>query len=283
MTPRGTWRASTVTFRTRSVSKGSVPDVVGRSPTQGGNLQSARGSGWLRPVGRIGAELLVIILGVLVALTADAWRQSREERQAEANHLEALRDDIEASMTLLQSSNTQRARLFASLVHLADDDLDRVPGDTVARWVYDGLFLVAGYETRLVALRDLQTSDQLRLLAPRVRREIAELDRRLSELDRVENDFLQSQQGLMDPYLVDRIPLAQILTMADSLPLSGTGVSALSWTSLRTQQLRNAIAFKLSLGRVANGRRDALLAQLETLLSVIDVRLDELGRFHEPG
>jgi hypothetical protein len=226
----------------------------------------------------MGKELLVIILGVFVALSADAWLQTREDRQSEANHLEALREDVEASKTLLQTSNTERARLFASLVHLADDDLDRVPGDTVARWVYDGLFLVAGYAPNLVAIRDLQTSDQLRLLAPRVRREIAELDRRLNDLDRVENDFLQSQQGLLDPWLVSRAPLAQILTLADSLPISGGGVSALSWASLRTPELRNALAFKLSLGKVASARRDALLAQLDTLLSVIDVRLDELGR-----
>jgi hypothetical protein len=243
-----------------------------------GNLHTERGTGWLKTSARVATELLVIIVGVLVALSADAWLQSRQDRQAEVRHLQALREDVEGSKILLQDSNRNRARLFASLVHLVDDDLDRVPGDSVARWVYQGLFLVAGYEPRLAALRDLQTSDQLRVLAPQVRRGIAELDRRLGELERVEDDFTRSQQGLVDPYLVARVPLAPILTTADSLPLSIEQVSTGGWASLRTQELRNAIAFKLSLGKVAGQRRDALLEQFDSLLSVIDLRLSDLGR-----
>ena len=121
-------------------------------------LHTTPGRGWIGVASRIVGELLVIVVGVLVALSADAWLQSREDRQAEARQLEALRDDVEESRALPETSNEQWTRLFASLVRLVDDDLDRIPTDSVARWVYDGLFLMAGYEPRLAGVRDLQTS-----------------------------------------------------------------------------------------------------------------------------
>lgn len=226
---------------------------------------------------RLGGELVVIVVGVLIALSADGWVELRQERQAEIGHLRALHEDLVTSAELLQESNDGRTRLFASLTRLAEEDLTTAPTDSVSRWIYLGLFTLQNYEPQLSAVADLQNSDQLRLLTSEVRRSIAELNRILQDLERLRADFTASQQRLIDPYLIERLPLAEILAVADSLPLSVRLPTSPNWSGLLTDQLRNAIAFKLSLGKLETARRVQLADQIDLLLGQIDTRMNELG------
>ena len=57
----------------------------------------------LPPSVRLFAEFIVIILGVLIALAADTWRESRQEVADAERHLYALRDDMAESVTTLRS------------------------------------------------------------------------------------------------------------------------------------------------------------------------------------
>lgn len=231
---------------------------------------------------RIAGEPAIIVVGILVALTADAWLETRKEREAEVRHLEALQDDIIESIDLLDTSEESRERVFWSLVRLLEDDLDAAPVDSVSRWVYDGMFQIASFEPRLTALADLENADQLTLLTPDVRRGIAELNRYLGELSRIEEDFARSQQGMMDPYLVRETPLAPILAVADSLPLSMRLPARSDWSSLRTTGARNAMAFKLSLGKLVTRYRSDLRARMEGPSGTVGRRLDALGAGKAP-
>ena len=226
---------------------------------------------------RLGGELLVIVVGVLIALSTDTWIQTQQDRDSEGRHLVALLEDLRETVGALETSNDEREAIFDALTQLAGRDLDTVPPDSISRWVYGGLFLMGSFRPQLTAIRDIQSSDQLRLLTPAIRREIAEVDRATANLDQVEDDFTRSQQALVDPYLVERTPLASILAVADSLPLSPRPLTSADWRNLQTDQLRNAIAFKLSLGRVAAGRRRELSVQLGTLMRGVEARLEELG------
>ena len=226
---------------------------------------------------RLGGELMVIVGGVLIALSADAWLEGRQDRGAEIRHLQALREDLLDTQVTLGESNGKRMLLFSSLVRLSEEELAGVAPDSVARWVYDGAFSIASFEPQLTALSDLQSSDQFRLLTPQIRREVAELERLLGALGRVEADFVSTQQNLLDPYLVERLPLAEILAVADSLPLSARLSSAPDWSALQDEQIRNALAFKLSLGKVATGFRGQIAGQIDELLVMINARLGDLG------
>ena len=234
-------------------------------------------------VARLAGEFLIIVVGVLVALSADTWIQSQQERQSEGAYLQALREDLVETRLSLQESNAERDRIFNALTQLANSDLGVEPPDSVAEWVYTGLFLIGSFRPQLAALSDIQTADQVRLLTPEVRREIAELDRALVELAGVEDDFTRSQQSLLDPYLVARTPLVSILAAADSLPLPSRSLSEADWRALPREELLNAIAFKMSLGKVAAGFRTALGQQLERLGYAVDARLEELGVVESTG
>ncbi len=225
---------------------------------------------------RIGGELAIIVVGVLIALSADSARESMQERRAEQRHLEALHDDLNESINLLAASDSSRQRIFTALERLLNEDLDATPADSVTRWVYDGLFQIASFEPRLTALADLENANQLSLLTPAVRRGIAELNRQLIHLGRLEDDFYRSQQTMIDPYLVRETPLTPILAVADSLPIDARIAASPDWSGLQAREARNAMAFKLSLGKLATTRRVLLRDHMETLQGLVGQRLQEL-------
>lgn len=226
---------------------------------------------------RVGGELAVIVVGVLIALTADSARESVQERRAERRHLEALHDDLVESVAILEASDSSRQRIFGSLELLLNEDLDAAPADSVSRWVYDGMFQIASFEPRLTALADLENANQLSLLTPSVRRGIAELNRQLVQLGGLEDDFIRSQQGMIDPYLVRATPLTPILAAADSLPVDARLPDPSDWSGLRTREARNAMTFKLSLGKLATTRRVLLREHMVVLQGLISERLRQLG------
>jgi hypothetical protein len=226
---------------------------------------------------RLGAELVVVVVGVLLALSADAWNEERIERESEVRHLHALREDFTESQELLTEWADERTQLSAALFNLLERDLGDVPADSVGRWIFDGLWEIGSYQPRLTALRDLETSGEIRLLTPVVRRSIAEFSRRLGDLETIEADFTTSQQGLVDPYLVSELPLAPILAVSDTLSISQRLPARQDWTALGSTEARSLMAFKLSMANVGSDLRDELSEQLGLVLELIDERLRALG------
>ncbi len=84
------------------------------------------------------AEVLLIAVGVLLGLSADAWLESRGERRLEAYYLEALGTEIEANVTWLSETieqHEERRRAGAAMIerHLADPEGASVPLDDFVR------------------------------------------------------------------------------------------------------------------------------------------------------
>ena len=232
---------------------------------------------WKAQALRVSGELVVIVVGVLIALSADAWRESLLERRSEARHLRALREDVQESLQLLEESNAGFGALQSSLVRLLDEDLSDAAPDSVSQWVFTGLYQLYLYEPRLTAIRDLETSNQLQILQPAVRAGIAELTRRVAELDGAQADFATSQSGLFDPFLVTATPLASLLNLSADYPVSMSMPHDVDWGPLRTAEAENLIALKLSLARRGTRVRSSVHEQLDSLLSIVEERLEVIS------
>ena len=82
---------------------------------------------------RIGAEFLIIVVGVSVSLAAERWRQGNEDRETERALLSGLQTDLESEAQDLANLAT-RARTWdrtAQWVNLNEDRSD-APPDSVA-------------------------------------------------------------------------------------------------------------------------------------------------------
>lgn len=83
----------------------------------------------LRRAGGAFGEFVLIVVGVLVALTVDQWAETRREKELEAHYLARLLDDVTATVHQLEASRSafQRAevasRYLDSLLSAADPRL----------------------------------------------------------------------------------------------------------------------------------------------------------------
>lgn len=88
-----------------------------------------------RTLARVGGELLIIVVGVLIALAVDQWNQARAERAREGAYLDAILVDLRADSgfvyrTFLPALEQKRAALTAIAPVVRGQR--PVPEDTVA-------------------------------------------------------------------------------------------------------------------------------------------------------
>lgn len=239
--------------------------------------------GWRQKLSWFAAEIVIVVAGVLIALAVNEWWQGRSDRRAEVRYLQLLREDVQASLERLDESSRQLDRLEFSLGRILEGDLRTAPTDSVARWIYDGLFWIALYQPRLAAVKEMEASGHIRLLPPALRRQIAELRAVLDIAAMTQADYIRSQQSRVDPILIADLPLAALLAGADNLPISELLPARPDWSPLRAPAVRNAMAFKLSMSRIVELNYARLRTAFEQILALCERRLAELGHAAAPA
>ena len=90
---------------------------------------------------RLGAEFAIIVIGVLVALTVDAWVEDRSHRQLEVQLLGELRADLDSlsfhANRVLKFDEAVAASLERLIGGLAQSELP--PSDSLTKWYLDGV------------------------------------------------------------------------------------------------------------------------------------------------
>lgn len=69
-------------------------------------------------VGRAGAELLLVILGVLVALSADRWVQALDQKERQRTQLEWILRDLQTDSAMLETAIAEEERRRVSATRL---------------------------------------------------------------------------------------------------------------------------------------------------------------------
>ncbi len=116
------------------------------------------------PWGRLGAEFVVIVLGVLVALTADAWRDTRAERAEELEYLDALEQDFTENQGLLATHIEDAERIRDANLSLLDTDYTRASREEVRLLLVDALLIVQ-FRPVMATYQDMVNSGDIRLLS----------------------------------------------------------------------------------------------------------------------
>ena len=198
-------------------------------------------------LGRLAAELAVIIFGVLIALWADGWVQLQADRDVEASRIVALADNVAAT----------RERLAAALLDAQDADQalrevarwEAVPeliGET-QRTLLSGLLFGPSFTPEVNVYMDLKSSGDLGLLrSAELRQALARMDASLESLQFLQDDLINVQQLNYDPFVIQHLSLAG--SFAEYLEASG--VPPTRPTSPPDMGvLRNLALFKLDLVR----------------------------------
>ncbi len=221
------------------------------------------------------AEALVIALGVFLGITAESLWQERNDRRQEIQHLIALREDFNESLKLLDEVEESQKLQVQYLQLLLKGNTETADPIKVRDWIRVGLYEIGRYEPQLSALQDLESSGQVQLIRDAaIRRGLAKLQQQIGLFRRREADFIESQQQLIDPYLVSNFDLTAILDISELSIVGKQSPAVIDSSKLETAELRNAIASKLGFRSLLRDAQAEFRAQIERVLALIQKQLE---------
>lgn len=222
------------------------------------------------------AEALVIALGIFLGITAESWWQERLEQKEETQHLVALKEDFVQSLVLLDGMEARQTQQVLYLKYLLQGRASSADAETVREWLDQGLNMILTYRPQFSAFEDLETSGQMQLLRDRrLRHELAVLKQTFDRLESTAQDFIDSQQNLVDPYLVEELDLAWVFYSAD--PSIVEDDHEPDFSQLSTREFRSRVAFKLNLRSLVSSEQRAVREQLKHVVGLIEVLLEGAG------
>lgn len=217
---------------------------------------------------RLSAELGIIVLGVLIALWADGCVAERADRAAEANRIEALRDNVTATRDRLhraldESSSAREALAATARWTEASAVADR------ADLVEAGLLYGPSFTPELNVYADLKNSGELALLrSADLRQALARMDAAFEQLELLQADLVLVQQLNFDPFVIRELDLGPALGPVvglEDLPANGAAPDP----DLRV--LRNLALFKLDLVEQEIRSYRAALEALDAVEEAMDI------------
>lgn len=235
-----------------------------------------------RLAARWGAEFVVIVLGVWIALWAEGWAAERNERAVETARLRALSENVDRTLEEVRSEQGDAAGAAQALRELISlSEVGRDPSGVHRALLY-GLLFVPTFTPELNVYEDLKSSGELALLTdPRLRQALSAMEATLDDVEGAQQDMETVQQLNFDRYL---------LTGVDLLPILGPGLDLLDsvpapnsdFEFVLTTEFRNLALFKLDLIVQTQRALDraeerlTLVARLieEQLRSSVDSRTD---------
>ncbi len=220
------------------------------------------------------AEALVIALGVFLGITAESLWQEQLDRRDERQHLIALREDFSESLRLLDEIEGNHNRQAEYIQELLRGNAAMADAGELRDWTRIALYNLYRYEPQLSALRDLESSGEMRLIDDsRIRRSIAKLQQQLRLFERREADLIDSQKQYIDAYLLENFDLLSILDIAESSNVDTQSLTRVDSSLFDSPALRSALAFKLSQRNQLSGDLVKIRSQMEHLLALIQERI----------
>lgn len=226
-------------------------------------------------IARWAAEILVIALGIILAISAESLWQDRSNRQEEVKYLIALSEDFSESLELLEDRVSRQDDSTKACLSLLDGKAQIAEPIQVREWIRVCLYFGAYYEPQLNALKDLEQSGKMDLLQnANLRRKLASLLQKFGHFEIFLSSYVRTQENLIDSYLVDHFDLVSILNI-DSQTVEDQSVPlAIDPTIFNEIDMRSRIALKLSLRRAMQRHQADLRTQFEELIEKIQSQLE---------
>ena len=220
------------------------------------------------PWKRIFVEATAIVASILLAFGIEAWWQNRTDRFVEAQYLQAMRADLLRSLVLLDENEATQRRQVGYLESLLLTNGDTPYSDELRRWLDDGLFNVGTYQPQISALHELESSGQTQIIQNQdLRRALASVRQRMNGLENVQSDFQLSQQMLIDPFLVDKFDLSNLLP-------NRTASNETDLSMLGTSDFQSRVAFKIILRVEVSQSQRAVRSAFTEALELIETELE---------
>jgi len=229
-------------------------------------------------------ELVIVVAGVMIALSAEGWLTERLDRIDEIELLEAIKEDVRETI-VRSDQNLERVNLRLESLRLLNRGSAAVAGlddESLADVLEPALWENGALSVQMSAYEEIKSSGRLRLIDdPELRRALSRLDRILERVRARELEAFEHQIRVTAPYVMSNIQVAQLDQSFQDwdtwIPLKVTEVRD-HRPLLDTPDFQNQVSarYLLMYGlNVASHVFNRRIAELETL---IDARLATLRR-----
>ena len=232
-------------------------------------------------------DLVIVVVGILLALAVDQWMAERRERAEEREILGGLQRDIVASEARVDEALAWIDRVLEGLTLIAsgpEGPMSTMAAATLDLHFANGLWEVIPYTTEMNTYAELVNSGKLGVIDDvEIRRALASYERSFQLSQSLFDDVFQNQQLKLDPYLLETVQMPQLLTaqaaqiddrdyaLANPLPRERHA------DLLSDQALQNQVAAKASL--VSEYRQHVV--DVRTALADLEVMVEERSDYLE--
>lgn len=226
-------------------------------------------------IGQALTELVVIVVGILLALWADSWWADRETARQEQVYLQGLRSEFVTLLGDIDEQATNFNSWLDDLTRLADPALrSTATRESLDLWIGRGLFQVDDFDPRHAVLEDLRSTGQIALLASdQLRQQLATHVRQLAELEEIQEEVRGVQFDRVDPFLVAYADVGQAgraMGVQMSVPFDDWDAQPL----LNAPELQNLANLKIMTLSFLIEEMAALRSSAEAIIATIDDLLD---------
>lgn len=170
-------------------------------------------------------ETLIVVVGVLIALAVDNWRESRREDRTESQYLSSIVEDLDSDLVQLDRAGAQaetHAAAARTVFGVLNGRARSLPGDSLAYAVeYAGFLYFPAYFP--YTFNELVSTGNLRIIGdPELRRAIAayynliESERQWWDRYRgVQEGYRRVMQGILGPDIRGRITSGHPVQVSD--------------------------------------------------------------------
>ena len=220
---------------------------------------------------RLVAELAVIVLGILLALSADAWVSERIAAEEEGEYLAALQQELSSVRVDAEAYVEYLSAQIKLLAKFTDPEvLRRASRDSIGHWMASGLYDATEFVTQEVVVDELESSGRIALLGDEeIRRGLTRYAQLMERLRDVEDLTRDTQLGYVDPFLMqygDLGLISQAWGVVDAVPDPKWNPQAL----IEAQGLLNLANKKIGDLDAAGTRVKELIAHLDSLLEALE-------------
>jgi hypothetical protein len=230
-------------------------------------------------------ELLLLIVGILIALAVDGWIDDRRDARAERQYLGRLQRDLDRNLAILdeyiafeQRQTADGIRAYRALRGAGDDDREGIAASLNHLANRRTLWLVrATYEDLLATgnlglIRDAASRDSIVRLYQEIERTMAVIDRNNMVLVDQLYGLPLLDSGLVAPRFTTNLPgtLAESLSELQSrIDLAADPATDRVWTlsldAPERERLANRVLRRTIVSRTSQSQVQALRVQVESV------------------
>lgn len=221
------------------------------------------GTDWKHAV----AELVLIVIGVSIALWADAWVGERRDAEREDARLSALYADTGETLEAISGIRVETSEAAAALRKILSLQPPYEPHSKTLALLRHGLLYGLAFHPEMSVYDDLKNSGELALLTnPDLRQALSSMEAGLEQLRLTQADLTTVQQLNVDSYMVDHMDLVSFYGELTGMEQVNSEAGA-DFGFVADREFRNRVLLKLD-----------LVTQLEAVLGEAESRVLEVKR-----